>query len=303
VFHSTSPSVPWAARFPRRGIVPADGKYHNHALYDWPGRRRRPYRREVARQSVCRPDDAADRITGIYHNNASGASLASYLYSYDPGGRLVNETDNGALKTYTYDQSNELSGDGVNTFTFDPANGGTLELEEDFKYDVYGNLVEKDVVQGGNTVTTRYALDGWDPAKADATGLSGFSTWAELNGNNQAQVGYLSGDVVDEVFARIDSNGISWLGEDHLGSVAAVFDNTGHLSDSISYDDWGNVTSETHPDTGGSLRYAGYSWDSNLGLYHAGARWNHSSQEPPGCCSALSALSSSAMVRKVCRSV
>jgi hypothetical protein len=85
--------------------------------------------------------------------------------------------------------------------------------------------------------------------------------------------------------------------------VAAVFDNTGHLSDSISYDDWGNVTSETHPDTGGSLRYAGYSWDSNLGLYHAGARWNHSSQEPPGCCSALSALSSSAMVRKVCRSV
>jgi RHS repeat-associated protein len=89
----------------------------------------------------------------------------------------------------------------------------------------------------------------------------------------KAQVGYLNGDVVDEVFAQIDSNGISWLGEDHLGSVAAVFDNTGHLSDSISYDGWGNVTSETHPGTGGSLRYAGYSWDSSLGLYHAGARW------------------------------
>jgi RHS repeat-associated protein len=133
--------------------------------------------------------------------------------------------------------------------------------------------VEKDVVQGGNTVTTRYALDGWDPAKADATGLSGFSTWAELNGSNQAQVGYLNGDVVDEVFARIDSNGISWLGEDHLGSVAAVFDNTGRVSDLIGYDGWGNVTSESHPSTGGSLRYAGYSWDTNLGLYHAGARW------------------------------
>jgi hypothetical protein len=59
-----------------------------------------------------------------------------------------------------------------------------LLLEEDFKYDVYGNLVEEDVTQNSTTTTTRYAVDAWNPAKAGALGVSGFDVWAELNGSN-----------------------------------------------------------------------------------------------------------------------
>ena len=37
--------------FPRLQVVFADGKYHNHELYDWLCRHKRPYRRQI----VSRP--------------------------------------------------------------------------------------------------------------------------------------------------------------------------------------------------------------------------------------------------------
>ena len=51
-----------------------------------------------------------------------------------------------------------------------------------------------------------YALDGWNPAKAGATGQSGWDTWALLDGNNAnaLEVRYLNGDGIDQHLARIN---------------------------------------------------------------------------------------------------
>jgi hypothetical protein len=40
------------------------------------------------------------------------------------------------------------------------------------QYDVFGNLLQEQVTVGCTTVTTRYAYDGWNPAKAGATGTA-----------------------------------------------------------------------------------------------------------------------------------
>jgi YD repeat-containing protein len=44
-----------------------------------------------------------------------------------------------------------------------PTHTGTVELSATYKYDAFGNRIESDVTTTG-TVTTKFAMDGWDPA-------------------------------------------------------------------------------------------------------------------------------------------
>jgi hypothetical protein len=50
---------------------------------------------------------------------------------------------------------------------------GALEMTAAYKYDAFGNRIEKDVTTysggTGTPTTTRFAYDGWNPAKAGAT--------------------------------------------------------------------------------------------------------------------------------------
>jgi RHS repeat-associated protein len=81
-----------------------------------------------------------------------------------------------------------------------------------------------------------------------------------------------------------------WYLPDHLGSVRGIVDSSGQLVDALRYDAFGVLTAESNPSGGegaageggvypGLLpRYAGYEWDSALGLYHVGARWHDPSQ-------------------------
>jgi RHS repeat-associated protein len=86
------------------------------------------------------------------------------------------------------------------------------------------------------------------------------------------------------------SGGVTWNLTDHLGSVHGIVDSGGQLVDTLKYDAFGVLTTESNPSGGegaaggggvypGLLpRYAGYEWDSALGLYHVGARWYDPSQ-------------------------
>jgi RHS repeat-associated protein len=86
------------------------------------------------------------------------------------------------------------------------------------------------------------------------------------------------------------SERVLWYLPDHLGSVRGIVDSGGRLVDTLRYDASGVLTAESNPSGGegaaggggvypGLLpRYAGYEWDSALGLYHVGARWYDPSQ-------------------------
>jgi RHS repeat-associated protein len=283
--------------------------------------------------------DAADRVTSIQHQNAGGTSLASFLYSYDTGGRLTTTTDNGTLKTYTYDVTNQLTGDGTNTFTFDGAgnrtntgystgtgnqlladgaNTYTYDSEGNlsgktrtsdgenwvysydnkneltqvvektstalvvstaaYKYDVFGNRIEKDVTTG-STVTTRFGYDGWK-VHLDAAGNpqiyvgnENWDVWVDMDGSNNLQTRYVRGDVVDQLFARLDSSGNTyWILTDRQGSVRTVLNSNANVKDQISYDGWGNA-SQTQSSYGGRYLYTGREFDPETGLQYNRARY------------------------------
>jgi RHS repeat-associated protein len=100
--------------------------------------------------------DTTSRLTNLLHRNGSATLLANYTYVYDTASRLTSETDNGTPTTYTYDNTNQLTGDGTNSWSYD-ANGNRTnsgyvtgtgnQLTNDgvftYTYDAEGNLTKK----------------------------------------------------------------------------------------------------------------------------------------------------------------
>jgi RHS repeat-associated protein len=153
-----------------------------------------------------------------------------------------------------------------------------LLYEVDYKYDVFGNRVEADVDPEGDGDTdaiTRYALDGWGSGRMPVSSAD-WNVWAELDGQNSNALltRYLRGDVVDQIFAREDGSGNAyWTLTDRLGSVRDVTDNTGVVKDSLSYDAYGNIVSETASAYRGNYAWTGREFDGTTGLQYNRARY------------------------------
>jgi RHS repeat-associated protein len=160
----------------------------------------------------------------------------------------------GIVWQYTYDNHNQL----VMAAKYA---SGVLQLQETNSYDVFGNLVEQDVTQGGSTNVTKFLY-----------GANG-NPVADLSSTNAVVARHIFLDATDAVFARIASTGaVDWELTDHLGSVRGLMNNSGGLDDAITFDPWGNIISETYPANGDRFKFAGGQWDANLVLYKFGAR-------------------------------
>jgi RHS repeat-associated protein len=176
--------------------------------------------------------------------------------------------------TYGYDAKNELI-----SAKRSATDGGAVNLEEDYKYDPFGNRVEVDdypTGPGGSENITRFAYDGWDPAKSGGIGLSNFDVWADLDGQNSNALltRYIRDDNVDGLLARIDSSGnLCFTLTDRQGSVVDVTDNTGVVKDAITYDGWGQITNDTNITYRGRYGYTGREEDQQTGLQFNRARY------------------------------
>jgi RHS repeat-associated protein len=228
--------------------------------------------------------DAEGNRTGTGYSTGTGNELQSdpgWNYSYDATG---NETKKVAISggqtwKYTYDDKNELTS--AKLWSADPDYVGTavLQKEVDYTYDAWGNMASRsDDPDGSGPLTpslTHYALDGWNPALAGATGTSNFNVWAELDGNNSNALltRYFHGDHVDQLIGRQDGGVAYWYLTDRLGSVRDVTDNSGTNKDAISYDGWGNITSESGITYRGSYAWTGRQFDVETDLQYNRARW------------------------------
>jgi RHS repeat-associated protein len=224
-------------------------------------------------------------------NELQSATLVSgtWSYTYDADGNMTKKSLGASAETwtYTYDDRNEMTE--AKQYTKDPGNGGVLEQDDVYKYDAFGNRVEKDVTASGVTTTQRYAYDGWNPDTPAGIGNVKWEVFADLDGTNALQTRYLRGDQVDQLFARIASDGTAaWLLTDHLGSVVNVTDNSGVLKDTIQYDGYGNITSESASSWGGRYKWTGREQDTETGLQYNRARYydastgRWTSQDPMG---------------------
>src|SRR5207247_1954018 len=131
----------------------------------------------------------------------------TWNYTYDAEGNESKKVEiaTGKAWTYGYDNANRLV-----LAEHHPTDGGAVDERVTYKYDVFGNRIEKDVDPDGDgpltTAVLKFAYDGLD-------------VWADLSGSGQLQTRYLHGDQTDQLLARVDGTGSAWYLTDHLGSV------------------------------------------------------------------------------------
>lgn len=105
--------------------------------------------------------DPAGRLTDLLHLDGGGQTLADYAYGYDAADRLTSEDRDGVVTPYTYDTTNQLTGDGQTAYSYDDNGNRTMtgyqtgdgnRLTTDgvwtYSYDDEGNLIGKVSVDG-----------------------------------------------------------------------------------------------------------------------------------------------------------
>src|SRR5439155_10686970 len=114
--------------------------------------------------------------------------------------------------------------------------------------------------------TTNYLYDGANIIEeVDASG-------------NQIR-SFTQGPGVDQPLALTSSGVTSYYEADGLGSITSLTDITGTVTDSYSYDSYGNAYDQngflvTSPGSGGNLfRFTGREYDLETGLYYYRARY------------------------------
>ena len=212
---------------------------------------------------------------------------------------MTSKVDGSISWSYTYNNADQL----VTVTESDTVHSWPVESAT-YEYDAFGNLLKENVTPysggvAGSTTLTEYAVDGWNPAKAGATGNSGFDTWAVLGKNTGGTLGLetrnIQGNGIDQILARVDNStygasdasGLYIDLTDRLGSVRDVLDHTGTSVATATYDVWGNLTSTPSSDQG-MYGWDGYDYDAASRLYNNHARYYdpHSerwiSQDPMG---------------------
>lgn len=210
-------------------------------------------------------------------NDAVAASNGTISYTYDAvGNRLSRSSTITAIEpvSYAYDANDRLTADGYdpngntvtsrgNNYAYDfdnrlkDVNNGQVKLV----YDGDGNLVSKTV----NGVTTQYLIDTNNP--------TGYAQVVEEISGGSVQRVYTYGHKLISQSQLINGDWrSSFYGYDGQGSVRLLADVGGSVTDSYSYDAFGNLIHSTG-NTPNVYLYAGERYESALGLIYLRARF------------------------------
>ena len=195
-------------------------------------------------------DAVANRLT----RTSTVPGISSTTASYDANDRLTSDS---------YDQNGNTLGSQGTSYAYDYANrlkevnGGGVS----YIYDGDGNLVGKTV--GG--VTTNYLVDSNNP--------TGHAQVVEEIVSGIVQRQYTFGhDLISQRQLVSGQFQTSFYGYDGHGSVRYLTDNSGSITDTYTYDAFGNLIARTGT-TPNDYLYAGERFDANVGFYHLRARF------------------------------
>jgi RHS repeat-associated protein len=195
----------------------------------------------------------------------------TFTYTYDKNGNTLTKTNTatGDQWTYSWDYHNRMAE------AVEKTSGGTVENDEKYTYDVEGRLIGVNV----NGTQQRWTVfDGANP-------------YMDFNGAGTAVTErYVTNpESYGTLYARVSGTGTAnWYVTDLLGSVRAVVDTSGSTLDTIVYDPWGNIVSESNAANGDRFKYDGGQYDSIQQMYLFTARWDNpqdgrwESQDPLG---------------------
>jgi RHS repeat-associated protein len=183
----------------------------------------------------------------------------NWIYEYDPEGNLIRRVNkaNEDVWWFSYDYLNRVVGVTRRSVV------NTVLVDMVFMYDVFGNRIQKRVDTDG---------DGdWDTTTRSA--YHNNMAWADLNDSNALTMHYVSGDQIDQLFARITSGGtVSWYLPDQIGSTRGIVNNSGTSLGTLVYDSFGNQLSGGGDTDFDRFRFTGREWDAELGMYYYRAR-------------------------------
>jgi RHS repeat-associated protein len=232
---------------------------------------------EPSGRSVTWSYDGIYRLTNEAITGAPSGKNGTVAYGLDPVGNRTSASSSisslapvsgtfnpdDELSSETYDQNGNVLSEGGKTFTYDAENhlmstGSTVGL----MYDGDGNRVAKSV----SGVTTYYLVDDLNP-----TGYP--QVVEELNSSGAVTRQYSYGlQRISQQQAISNTWTPSFYGYDGGGSVRALTNSAGAVTDTYEYDGFGNQISSTGS-TPNSYLYRGEYLDSDLGLYYLRARY------------------------------
>jgi len=201
---------------------------------------------------------------------------AIHRFEYDKEGNLIRKTvkASGEVVEFTYDHRNRLT-----TSTRKSSSGVVLSTEVN-TYDVFDRRIAR-------TIDT----DGAGPLLATKvhTVYDGEHAWADYNASGTATARYLYGDGTDQLLARWRPvDGTAWYLTDRQGTVRDLVNAAGTIINTIEYDSFGRILSQTNASAGDRFTFTGREWDSEVGMYYYRARFYDSatgrfaSQDPIG---------------------
>ncbi len=213
--------------------------------------------------------DNSNQLTSVT-NGGSGES-----YAFDAVG---NRSTSHLSSSYSYSPFNRLTATDTASFNFD-ANGNTVEKSEGsnfwrytwdaenrlaeastrkqkvrYVYDALGRRVRRHIP--GTKELTKFTYDGDDVILDD-----------DLNSGTTK---YVNGPGIDNKLRSTTSSSVRYLLADHLGSTNGLTNSSGTLTDSNSYDSFGNPSDPTFPSRYG---FTGRGYDSFSALQYSRARF------------------------------
>ena len=230
-----------------------------------------------------------------------GGVTNSYAYTYDVTGRLTGATKNSQADSYTYDtNSNRLTGttaSGTATGTYDAQDrlltygpvtytytaAGDLSSQKNgaqkttYTYDALGNLTAAALPNGTKIAYIIDAENNRVGKSVNGIYTTGFlydddHIVAQLDGSNLlvSRFVYGTGSAVPTYMIRGSST--YRIVTNSLGSPVLVIDSgTGAIAEQITYDEFGNVLSDTNPGFQ-PFGFAGGLYDQDTKLVRFGAR-------------------------------
>ena len=217
-----------------------------------------------------------------------GEKVTAYTYAYDNVSNRILKTENGAETEYIYNALNQLVSDSETSYEYDlngnlvrvigsaqsalyeynaenklikaTVQNGSLVIEESYTYDYQGNRTSKTTHKSnGEFEYTKYLNDN----------SSLTNVLAEIDENGTAKCVYTIG--VDLVLQERDGRTSFYLYDGH-GAVTALANESGVVTDTYSYDAFGNLLKSTGS-TKNCYRYCGEQFDETTGLYYLRARY------------------------------
>ena len=216
-----------------------------------------------------------------------GKSVTTYTYAYDNVSNRTLKTVDGDETVYTYNELNQLVSEDGTTYEYDNAGNlvrvvgaGKTAL---YVYNADNKLVKATVQQGNNVVVETYTYDYAGNRTSKTTTINNHVEKVYYLNDNSSLTNVLaeysaSGDEIcyytvgaDLVSQEINGKVYAYLYDGH-GTVRALANESGKLTDTYTYDAFGNLISSTGS-TANNYRYCGEQFDSTTRLYYLRARY------------------------------